>query len=71
MNTKQLKQLWLSNRTLQNFALALMLFAVIDIVASCAVISHVKNSERQQIKEEAQSILNTPDLVKMSQQLND
>jgi len=70
MNTKylkQLKQLWLSNRTLQNFALALMLFAVIDIVASCAVVSHLKNSEQQQIKEAAQDILNTPDLVKMSQ----
>jgi hypothetical protein len=70
MNTKQLKQLWLSNRTLQNFALAIMLFAVIDIVASCAVISHVKNSERQQIKESAYDILNTPDLVSLSQQLN-
>jgi hypothetical protein len=70
MNTKALKQLYWNNRTLQNLALALMLFAVIDIVASCAVISYVKNSERQQIKEAAQSILDTPDLVSMSQQLN-
>lgn len=70
MNTKHLKQLWLSNHTLQNFALALMLFAVIDIVASCSVVSHLKNSERQQVKEAAQDILNTPDLVSMSQQLN-
>ena len=70
MNTKYLKQLWLSNRTLQNFALALMLFALIDIVASCSIVSHLKNSERQQIKEAAQDILNTPDLVKMSQQPN-
>jgi len=70
MNTKHLKQLWLSNRTLQNLSLALMLFAVIDIAASCAVVSYLKNSERQQIKEAAQDILNTPDLVSMSQQLN-
>jgi cbb3-type cytochrome oxidase subunit 3 len=70
MNTKQLKRLFLNNRTLQNLALALMLFAVLDIVASCVVVSYLKNSERQQIKEAAQSILDTPDLVSMSQQLN-
>lgn len=69
MNTKQLKRhYW--NYTLQNFSVALILFAVIDVVASCAFVSYVKNVERQQIREEVQNILDTPDLVSMSQQFN-
>jgi len=47
------------NHTLQNFSLAFMTFAVIDITLSCTMISCARSEMRQQ----AEDILNTPDLV--------
>ena len=47
------------DRTLQNFSLSLMMFAVIDITLSCTMISCAKSEMHQQ----AEDILNTPDLT--------
>jgi len=66
MNKPNFKKIFW-DRTLQNFSLALVVFAVLDIILICAIVSCVKSTERLELKKEAEEILNTPDLTGFSE----